>query len=49
MIELNEKRLIPQKELENMLTNIKNAPKTIYQSTLEAYLKTGLNLVKGQI
>ncbi len=38
LIELNEKRLIPQKELENMLSNIKNAHKTIYQSNLQQYL-----------
>ena len=49
LIELNERRLIPQKELENMLTNIKNAPKTIYQSNLESYLQSGLNLVKEQM
>ena len=49
LIELNEKRLIPEKELENMLTNIKNSQKTIYQSTLESYLQSGLNLVKEQV
>ncbi len=49
LIELNEIRLIPEKELENMLTNIKNSQKTIYHSTLESYLLSGMNLVKEQI
>ena len=32
-----------------MLTNIKNSPKTIYQSSLEQYLRTGVNMIKEQI
>lgn len=32
-----------------MLTNIKNAPKTVYQSTLEAYLVSGITLVRDQV
>jgi hypothetical protein len=38
LIELNHKRLIPQKELANYLINIKNSPKTIYQKDVESYL-----------
>jgi hypothetical protein len=32
-----------------MLTNIKNSPKTIYQSNLETYLQSGVNLVREQV
>jgi hypothetical protein len=31
-----------------MLSNIKNAQKTVYQSNLETYLQSGINMVKDQ-
>jgi len=47
LIELNKKRLIPQKELENYLKNLKQAQKTVYHSSLEGYLKTKDELLKS--
>jgi ribosome biogenesis GTPase A len=47
LIELNKKRLIPQKELENYLKNLKNAHKTIYQRSIEDYLATKHALLKS--
>lgn len=38
LIELNKKRLIPQKELENYLKNLKSAKKIVYQKSIESYL-----------
>ena len=38
LIELNKKRLIPQKELENYLKNLKYSKKIVYQKSIESYL-----------
>ena len=45
MIELNKKRLIPEKELANVLTNLKATNKTVYQSSLREYLATAKHLL----
>jgi hypothetical protein len=38
LIELNKKRLIPQKQIESILVNLKLTPKNIYESSLPEYL-----------
>jgi hypothetical protein len=47
LIELNKKRLIPQKELENYLKNIKSSPKVVYQKNIESYLETKNSLLRS--
>lgn len=47
LIELNKKRLIPQKELENYLKNIKNSHKVVYQKNIESYLNTKNELLQS--
>ena len=46
LIELNRQKLIPQKLLANSFINIKNANKTVYSQSLEAYLDTANKLLK---
>lgn len=38
MIELNKKRLIPQKQIESILSGIRMTQKNIYETSLPAYL-----------
>ena len=38
LIELNRKRLIPQKLVQNILENLKATPKNIYEESLQEYL-----------
>lgn len=45
LIELNEKKLIPENELANLLKNIKSSPKNVYTGTLSAYLEETSKLV----
>lgn len=47
LIELNKIKLIPQKELENYLSNLKNSQKTVYYESIEQYLKTKGELLKA--
>ena len=46
LIDLNEKKLIPQKELANYLSNLKNSHKTIYYKNIESYLASKNTLLK---
>jgi hypothetical protein len=45
LIELNQKKLIPENELANLLHNIKGSSKTIYTNTLGAYLEESVRFV----
>lgn len=45
MIELNKKKLIPEKELDNVLKNLKNAHKTVYHKSLKGYLDSKKDLL----
>ena len=47
MIELNKKRLIPQKELANVFSNLKLTNKTIYQASMNDYLATARQLLNA--
>ena len=47
LIELNKVKLIPQKEIENYLSNLKNSQKTVYYQSIEQYLKTKDELLKA--
>jgi len=38
LIELNKKRLTPQKQLQALLANLKDTPKNIYEESLPTYL-----------
>ena len=49
LIELNKKRLIPEKEIENLLKNIKNSAKTVYASSMESYLQDAKNIVDKRL
>lgn len=40
LIQLNKKRLIPQKQVESLLVNLKATPKNIYESSLPEYLSS---------
>jgi hypothetical protein len=56
LIELNRKRLIPQKLVHNILENLKATPKNIYEESLQQYLvgidqllpSTGHKTTKGK-
>lgn len=39
MIELNQKRLIPEKQIANWLNNIKNTKKHIYEDSIATYIE----------
>lgn len=45
LIELNQKKLIPENELANILHNIKASKKTIYTGTMGAYLEESVRFV----
>lgn len=45
-IELNKLKLVPEKELENSLNNLKYASKTVYIKDVESYLNTKHILLK---
>jgi hypothetical protein len=46
LIELNKKKLIPEKEMDNYLNNLKSASKTVYSKDIESYLNTKNELLK---
>jgi hypothetical protein len=48
MIELNQKRLIPEKQIANWLTNIKNTNKHIYEDSISAYIEEANKIGKKQ-
>lgn len=47
LIELNKKKLIPEKELDNYLNNLKMSSKTVYSKNIESYLGTKNQLLKS--
>ena len=49
LIELNKKRLIPQKLIESILINLKDTHKNIYHSSLPEYLDWIEELVNKDI
>jgi hypothetical protein len=48
LIELNKKRLTPQKQLQALLANLKDTPKNIYEESLPAYLASIEQLLPAQ-
>ena len=46
MIDLNEKRLVPEKQLANWLENVKAAHKKVYSESILTYLKESETLIK---
>ena len=45
MIELNEKRLIPEKQLASWLENLKSSQKKVYAESVTSYLKESNDLI----
>lgn len=46
--ELNQKRIIPEKQIANWLTNIKNTNKHIYEDSISAYIEEANKIGKEQ-